>query len=61
MVHTAQPTAMAPELNPAYATPNMLTPVLGPRAAADAQSLAKVFDIRSLNIFVDYEQSEGNL
>ena len=61
IVETARPTPMAPALNAAYARPNIFTPVPGPRAAAAAQSPASVFDIRSLDMVVDYEQSEGNL
>ena len=61
MVETSSPISPVPELSRSYARPNILTAVPGPRAAAAAQSLARVFDIRSLNMVVDYEQSEGNL
>lgn len=40
--------------------PYVHTDLPGPQAVSAAQSLEQVFDIRNLNMFVDYEKSRGN-
>jgi 4-aminobutyrate aminotransferase/(S)-3-amino-2-methylpropionate transaminase len=41
--------------------PDVRTEIPGPQAVAFAKNLDEVFDIRSLNMVVDYNKSDGNL